>query len=180
MATVATLRDLISALIETSVQAFKLSVVTSDMEKFFSLLQSSGELKNIFSSPVYKVEEKVLVLSDISKSVSLDSYTENFIKAVIEMDKFKGFINSEQPILRRLRKASGIELAEFIFAQVPSQGEITSVQSAIEVQIGNKIEVAVIIDPDILGGVIVKVSNRLFDNSIKTKLNKVKNMLTAA
>ena len=40
MATVATLRDLISALIETSVQAFKLSAVTSDMEKFFFLLHS--------------------------------------------------------------------------------------------------------------------------------------------
>jgi len=180
MATVATLRDLISALIETSVQSFKLSNITSDMEKFYSLLQSNGELKNIFSSSVYKVEEKVAVLSDISKSISLDSYTENFLKAVIEMDKFKGFVDSQQPILRRLRKASGIELAEFIFAQVPSQQEIASVQSAVEAQIGNKIEVAVIIDPKILGGVIVKVSNRLFDNSIKTKLNKVKKMLKAA
>ena len=180
MATVATLRDLISALIETSVQAFKLSTITSDIEKFFSLMQSNGELKNIFSSSAYNVEEKVAVISDISKSISLDSYTENFVKAVIEMDKFKGFINSQQPILRRLRKAAGIELAEFIFAQEPSQEEISNVQSAVEAQISNKIEVTVIIDPEILGGVIVKVSNRLFDNSIKTKLNKVKNMLIAA
>lgn len=180
MATVATLRDLISALIETSVQSSKLSTITSDLEKFFSVLQSNTELKNLFSSSVYSVQEKLLVLSDISKSVSLDSYTENFIKAVIEMDKFKGFINSEQPILRRLRKASGIELAEFIFAKAPSQEEIVSVQSSIEAQIGNKVGVAVTIDPKILGGVIVKVANKLFDNSIRTKLNKVKNMLTAA
>ena len=180
MATVATLRDLISALIETSVQSSRLSTVTSDMEKFFSVLHGNSELKNVFSSSVYKVEEKVLVLFDISKAISLDDYTENFIKAVIEMDKFKGFVNSEEPILRRLRKASGIELAEFVFARVPSEQEIQRVQTAIEAQVGNKIEVAVTIDPEILGGVIVKVSNRLFDNSIKTKLNKVRNMLTAA
>jgi F-type H+-transporting ATPase subunit delta len=180
MATVATLRDLISALIETSVQTHKLQTITADMEKFFSLVEQNEELKDVFGSSVYDLKEKTTILSDVCQKLGLDSYTVNFIKTVIEMDKVKGLVDSRKLILRRLRKAAGIEPAEFIFAQVPSEQEIFSVQSAVEAQIENKIEVAVTIDPEILGGVIVKVSNRLFDNSIRTKLNKVKNMLTAA
>ncbi|NIP38146.1 MAG: ATP synthase F1 subunit delta [Candidatus Dadabacteria bacterium] len=180
MATVATLRDLISALIETSVQSYKLPVITSDMEKFFELIAQNDELKDIFGSTVYKLEEKISILSDVSQRLGLDAFTVNFLNTVIEMDKIKGLVDSRELILRRLRKAAGIELAEFIFAKVPEESQIMNIQKSIEAQIGNKIEVAVTIDPEILGGVIVKVSNKLFDNSIRTKLNKVKNMLTAA
>lgn len=180
MATVATLRDLISALIETSVQSFKLSTTTSDLEKFFSVIEQNEDLKDIFASTVYELDEKLAILNDVNAQIGMDAYTVNFIKSVIEMDKVKGLVDSRELVLRRLRKAAGIELAEFIFAKVPEETEVHGVQRAIEAQIGNKIEVAVTVDPEILGGVIVKVSNKLFDNSIRTKLNKVKNMLTAA
>ncbi len=180
MATVATLRDLISALIETSVQSFKLSTTTSDLEKFFSVIEQNDDLKDIFSSTVYELDEKIAILNDVNSQIGMDAYTVNFIRSVIEMDKVKGLVDSRELVLRRLRKAAGIELAEFIFAKVPEESEVYSVQQAIEAQIGHKMEVAVTVDPEILGGVIVKVSNKLFDNSIRTKLNKVKNMLTAA
>ncbi len=180
MATVATLRDLVSAYIETSVESYILSTTTADMEKFFAVIDQNDELKDIFASSIYEMEEKSAVLQDISQKLGLDQFTINFIATVIEMEKIKGLIDSRALILRRLRKAAGIELAEFTFAKEPQHSEVSRIQSAIEAQIGQKVEVAVTVDPEILGGVVVKVANKLFDNSIRTKLNKVKNMLTAA
>ncbi|NIT12754.1 MAG: hypothetical protein GTN99_00445, partial [Candidatus Dadabacteria bacterium] len=99
MATVATLRDLISALIETSAQSYKLSTVTSDLENFFAVIEQNDELKDIFGSTVYDLDEKSNILGDVCQKLALDSYTVNFIKTVIEMDKFKGFIDSRELIL---------------------------------------------------------------------------------
>lgn len=179
MASVATLRDLVGALIDVCLQDKRIDTITKDLERFFAAVGNNDQIKNIFSTSIYKVGEKRDILSDISNKLNLDTYTVNFISTVLEIDRFKPMIESQQLILRRLRKASGKEKAELIFAKDPTSGDVESIKKSIEQKIGSEVDVEVKIDPQIIGGVIVKVSNRLFDNSIKTQLNNIKNILTA-
>lgn len=180
MASVATLRDLVGALIETCLEENKIGDVTKDLEKFYSLVDKHEQIKNIFSTSVYKINEKTGILKDLSEKLNLDPYTVNFISTVLEIDRFKPMIQSKELILRSLRKASGKEKAELIFAKEPSSGDIENIKKSIEKKIGNEVDIEVRVDPEIFGGVIVKVANKLFDNSIKSQLNNIKNILTAS
>lgn len=180
MASVATLRDLVGALIDVCLQENKIENVTKDLEKFFSVVDKHEQIKNIFSTSIYKLNEKEDILKDLSEKLKLDTYTVNFISTVLEIDRFKPMIESQQLILRRLRKASGKEKAEVVFAKEPSSGDIESIKKSIEKKIGSQVEIEVKVDPQIIGGVIVKVANNLFDNSIKSQLNNIKNILTAS
>ena len=179
MASVATLRDIVGALVDIGLQENKLEKITEDLEKFFSVIDQYDYLKNIFSTSVYGIGERKDILMDISKEVSLDSYTVNFINTVIEIDRFKYMIESQEPILRRLRDASGKVKAQVIFAKDPTGEDIDVIRKSIEQKLGRQVDLDIEVDPRILGGVIVKVSNNLFDNSIKTQLNNMKNILTA-
>jgi len=180
MASVATLRDLVGALIDVCLQENKIENVTKDLEKFFSVVDEHEQIKNIFSTSIYKLNEKDDILKDLSEKLKLDTYTVNFISTVLEIDRFKPMIESQQLILRRLRKASGKEKAEVVFAKEPSSGDIENIKKSIEKKIGSQVEIEVKVDPQIIGGVIVKVANNLFDNSIKSQLNNIKNILTAS
>ena len=180
MASVATLRDLVGALIDICLQENKIEYVTKDLERFFYFVDEYEQIKNIFSTSIYKLNEKADILKDLSEKLNLDPYTVNFVSVVLEIGRFKAMIESQQLILRRLRKASGKEKAEVVFAKDPSEVDVENIKKSIESKIGSEIDIEVKIDPQIIGGVIVKVANKLFDNSIKSQLNNIKNILTAS
>lgn len=178
MASIATLRDLTEALTESAREEGKLDKVTSDLEDFFRVLGSGGEVKNILWSSTFEFGERKGIINDISSKRGYDKLTENFLVLAIELDKLKSLIKSEQTVLRKLRKASGKILAEVVLASEPSDAELARIREALEKAAGGGIDITTKVDPSIVGGIIAKVEDRVFDGSIKTQLERIKGVLT--
>jgi len=101
MASIATLRDLTEALIQCAKDEGKLDKVTSDIEDFFSLLSSMTELKNVLWSSTFSIDERKGVIGDLASKRGYDSLTSNFLDLVLELDKFKFLLNSEQTFIQK-------------------------------------------------------------------------------
>jgi len=178
MASIATLRDLTEALIESAREEGKLDRVTSDLEDFFKLLSDTEEVRNILWSSTFDFQERKGIVHDIGAKKGYDKLTVNFLTLVIELDKFKPLVKSEQTVVQKLRKASGRLRAEVIMATEPSGSDLARIKSALTKVIGQDIEVTSKVDPGIIGGIITKVEDTVFDGSIKTQLERVRNVLT--
>ena len=177
MASIATLRDLTEALIESSKELGKLGKVISDMGDFFHLINSSDEVRNILWSTTFELKERKSITADISAKRGYDGLSTNFLNLVIELDKFKPLIKSEQIFIQKLMKASGRIRAEVTTAKEPAESEIARIKSALTKVIGRDIEVTTKVDPAIIGGVITKVEDRVYDGSIKTQLERIRGVL---
>ena len=79
MATVATLRDIVSALVDSAADARELSGARADMESFFERVSGSGELRDVLLSTVFSMEEKKAVLEDFLGAASFLEITKRFI-----------------------------------------------------------------------------------------------------
>ena len=79
MASIATLRDLSEALIESAKQENKLDKITSDVEDFFAVISSTAELKNVLGSSTYELKEREEVTRDIASKRGYDKLTTNFL-----------------------------------------------------------------------------------------------------
>ena len=178
MASIATLRDLTEALIESSKELGKLDKVTTDMADFFELSKSSDELRNILWSTTFELKERKSIAADISAKRGYDGLTANFLNLVIELDKFKSLIKSEQTTMGKLIKASGRIRAQVTTASEPSEDEIDRIKAALIKAVGQDVEVTTTVDPEILGGIITKVEDKVYDGSIKTQLEKIRGVLT--
>ena len=178
MASVATLRDLIEALIESAKDENKLKKVTSDLVAFYNTISTHEELKHILGTPIYKIENRKAIVGDVCQKIGLDNLTINFIKLVIELEKFKTLINSQEPLIRRLRRVSGIQRAEVTFPEAPSEDDLNRIKGALERLTGNEIELIVKVDSRILGGLITKVEDKVFDGSINTQLERIRGVLS--
>ncbi|MDA2919361.1 ATP synthase F1 subunit delta [Desulfobacterota bacterium AH_259_B03_O07] len=178
MASVATLRDLLEALIESAKEVNKLQKVTSDLETFFKTISSHEDLKKILGSSVYEIEERKDIVGDICEKMGLDHLTLNFIKLIIELEKFKTLINSQEPVIRKLRKVSGTQRAEVTFPEPPRDSDLSKIKESLERLTGDEIELVVKVDPNILGGVIAKVEDKVFDGSIKNQLERIRGVLS--
>lgn len=178
MASVATLRDLVEALIETAQRENKTKKVTNDIVSFYNVITADETLKKILGSSAYETSERISIIDDLGERAGFDKLVTNFVSLAIELDKFKTLLKSKQSILRRLRKASGISRAEITFGEKPSDLDLKKITEGLERLTGDEVEIEVKIDPAIIGGIIVKVEDRVFDGSIKTQLERIREILT--
>jgi F-type H+-transporting ATPase subunit delta len=178
MASVATLRDLVEALIETAEGENKTKKVTNDMVSFYNVIAADETLKKILGSSAYETSERIAIINDLGEKAGFDKLVTNFVSLAIELDKFKTLLKSKQSIERRLRKASGTSRAEITFGENPSDSDLKKITEGLEKLTGEEIEIEVKIDPTIIGGIIVKVEDRVFDGSIKTQLERIREVLT--
>jgi F-type H+-transporting ATPase subunit delta len=180
MASVATLRDLIEALIGSAEEGGDLDKVASDLEGFFQILSSQEEVRNILGSSVYGTDERKLIIGDIGDKFGFDKLTVNFLNLAIELGKFKGLIKFEELFTRKIRKAAGRVKAEVITAVNPSEMDLQRVKEALDRLLEKDVEVRLKVDPEILGGVIARIEDKVFDGSIKTQLERIRRVLSSA
>ncbi|MER3447493.1 MAG: ATP synthase F1 subunit delta [Candidatus Dadabacteria bacterium] len=178
MASVITLRDLTEALIEVAKEGAILEKVTSDLEKFFKIISSQEEIKNALGSPVYKTEEKKSIVVDIGNELGFDEITVNFLNLVIEVGRFKALVKSQGPFMQRIKRASGRVKAEVITSVTPSDADLQKIKEALNRLVEKDVELTLKVDPGILGGVIAKVEDRVFDGSIRTQLERIRRTLS--
>lgn len=179
MATFATLRDLVDALMETAGKEDKLKKVTSDIISFFKIISASDELKNILSSSAYSANERKQLVKDIAERYGFEEITKNFISLVSELEKFRVLLNSQEPIIRKLRKVSGRVRAEITTAESLSDSDLKRIEEALIRLTGSEIETVFNVDPGILGGIITKIEDKVYDGSLKTQLERIRVALTA-
>ncbi len=178
MASIATLRDLSEALIESAKEEGKLDKITSDVEDFFSVLDENPELKNVLSSSTFELSQREEVSKDITSKRGYDALTTNFLGLVLELDKFKSLLNSEQTFIHKLRKASGKIMAEIVMASAPSEEELSRIKAKLTQVMGQEVELSSKVDPEIIGGIIAKVEDKVFDGSIRTQLERIRGVLS--
>jgi F-type H+-transporting ATPase subunit delta len=60
----------------------------------------------------------------------------------------------------------------------PLTGELSDrLQKGLEGLTGREVEMTVLEDPSLLGGIVVRVGDKLYDGSIRTQLNNIRNLL---
>ena len=178
MATIATLKDLVDALTETGLENNNLETIISDLKSFFELISSSQEIRSVLGTSAYEVDEKSSIVSDISEKAGYLSETKNFLILSAEMEKFSGLLTKQDEIIRRLEQSAGRLKAEIVSAGTLSETDLNRIKESLFKATGKDVELTVNIDPSIIGGLITIIGDKVFDNSVKTQLEKIQGVLT--
>jgi len=178
MATIATLKNLVDALTETGLENNNLETIISNLKTFFEVVSTNSEVKNVLGTSAFEVDEKSQVISDICEKASFLNETKNFLVLATEMYKFSGLLNKQDEIIRRLEQSAGKLKAEIISAGSMSETDLNRIKDSIYKATGKDVDIAVNIDPSIIGGLITIIGDKVFDNSVKTRLEKIQGVLS--
>jgi F-type H+-transporting ATPase subunit delta len=81
---------------------------------------------------------------------------------------------------RRLDNArQGITIATAISAAPLSSDEVAALTERMEQFTGGRVELELQVDPNLLGGVVVRVGDRLIDGSVRGRLERLRNQLVS-
>ncbi|NIP29518.1 MAG: ATP synthase F1 subunit delta [Candidatus Dadabacteria bacterium] len=178
MATIATLRDLLDALIVSAKEENELQEVTLNIYSFYETLETNDKLKNALINSIFDIKERKAVISDFCSNSDFSHLTSGFLSLVVEMGKFNALLDSKENIISKLKEAAGRISADITSAERLADEDLERIKNALSRATGKDVEISVNIDPSIIGGIMAKVEDKVYDNTIKTQLERMRGVLS--
>lgn len=154
--------------------------IGDDIRSILSILSESDELKSFFENPLLKAEDKKRVLREIVGE-EINPYLLNFLLLLVDRRRIAFIEGICQKYLELLRKLNNTVLAEITSAVRLYEGEAERLSEKVKQLTGAaSVEIATKIDPDIIGGVIIKVGSQVYDASLRGQLRRISLSLSSA
>lgn len=173
-----------TALYSASVKDSSVDKSFQDLSKIIDLIHKDTKVNSFLNNPALSKDERKIVISTISKSLSLDKTTSNFLNVLSENSRL-GNLSSIFAKFTQLSDASKNLVTATITSAQPLDSKIlkrlqTSIQKSSFVGDSKSLTINNVTNPDILGGLIVEVGDRTVDLSISAKVAKINSTLAEA
>jgi F-type H+-transporting ATPase subunit delta len=166
------------ALFEVAKQHDVLDRVHEELGELADALERSRELQVFFFSPYFSSEEKRDAIERILEGA--DERFVNFLKLLAERHRM--------PVIHRIRQRFEQLWAEehrLLPVSVTSAVEledrlVQEIGRRIEEQTGRRVQLTSTVDPDVLGGLVVRVGNMVLDASVRNRLEQLRKQVARA
>jgi F-type H+-transporting ATPase subunit delta len=159
------------ALFELARDNGKLDQVGTSLRALRQALADSDDLRRLVASPLISRKDAGKAVSGLTAPLGLDPLTANFL-GVLAHNRRLGALGA---IIRDFNTLSarhrGETSAQVITAHPLDSGQMAALTARLKSIVGSEVAVEAIVDPKILGGLIVRLGSRQIDGSIRTKLN---------
>lgn len=177
MITNAIARRYAKALVQIGAEEGAVEKFNAELAAFNAVLAGSPALGSVLQSPAYGIEAKREILREVIGKLALSGTVANFIQLLLDRNRlgflpeiaesYSTFADELSGVIRPTL-ASGLPLAE---------GQVVEVKAALEKTTGKKVVLKVEVDPTLIGGVVTKIGDKLFDGSVRTQLNRIEDIL---
>ena len=160
------------SLFEVAREQDKLDMLREQLAQFADALDKSHELAVFFFSPYFSTVEKQdglrRMLTDADESLL------NFLELLIENHRMPVIFRIRQEFERLWDQENLVLPVEITSAIELDQATTENLGRTIGERAGRKVTLAAHVDPEILGGIVVRVGNSILDASIRNRLEQLR------
>jgi len=168
------------ALFELAKDQGEAAVVGADLKSLKAMLADSADLRTLIASPGFDADAKGRGLSGVADAAGFNATTRKFIGLVAANGR-AGALPAMITSFERLAAADrGAISAEVTTAMPLTEAQSRALAAALRTALGKDPEIETRVDPALLGGVKVRVGSRLYDASLKSRLDQLKFALKRA
>ena len=156
------------------------AVVEADLKSLKAMRAESPDLRTLIASPAFDAEEKGKGLTAVAEAAGLSGTTKKFLGLVAanrRASALPGMITAYEKLAAEDR---GAVSAQVVTAMPLTDAQSKALAAALRTALGKDPEIETRVDPAILGGLKVRVGSRLYDASLKSRLDSLKFALKRA
>jgi F-type H+-transporting ATPase subunit delta len=163
-----------TALFELALEENALDSVKADLENFGALLDASADLVRLVRSPVFSAEEQVRAIGAVLDKVGIGGLALKFLKLVAANRRLFAVREMIKAFRTLVSRHKGEIRAEIVVAEPIADQHLAALKDMLKAATDKDVALEVKVDRTILGGLIVKLGSRMFDASLKSKLNSIR------
>lgn len=151
----------------------QIDAVSRSLETLKQALADSRDLDQLVISPLVGREDAGKAFSAVAEQLRLDPITTNFIGVLAR----NGRKSQLRPVIKAFTRLAadhrGETTAEVVSAHPLNDEQITKLKAQLKARAKRDVMIDARVDPNILGGIVVKLGSQMIDGSLRTKLNKL-------
>jgi F-type H+-transporting ATPase subunit delta len=166
------------SLFEVAKEHDKLDTVREQLGEFADALSENRELQVFFFSPYFSTPEKK---DGLKKALSgTEEIFDNFLELLIEKHRMPAVFRVRRELDRMWERENQLLPVEVTSAIELDESTVKQIGDRIGEQTGQKVELSAKVEPDILGGIVVRVGNSIIDASIRARLESLRKQVAKA
>jgi F-type H+-transporting ATPase subunit delta len=162
-----------TALFELARDAKAIERVEASLATLRQALGESDDLKRLTTSPLVSRGAAMRAIEATAAVLQLDDYTTKFLGVMAENRR----LNQLPQAIRAFRQLAaahrGETNAEVTSAHPLSDDQVVELKQQLRQRLGRDVAIDLSVDPDLLGGLVVRIGSQMIDSSIRTRLNSL-------
>jgi len=159
------------ALFELARDSKSIDVVEASLTTVRDALAQSEDFRTLTTSPLVARGAAVKAVLATADSLGIDATTRNFLGVLAEnrrLGQLGAIIRAFRQLAARHR---GEATAEVTSAHPLTDDQLGELKQQLRVRMGREVSVDLSVDPELLGGLVVRIGSQMIDSSIRTRLN---------
>ncbi len=177
MKNLAVARRYAKALLLISKEDGQTDAYRKELSRIAGLMEQGNALSQVITNPLYDANKRRNVLQTVLDSLGISRTMKSFFLLLFDKGRI-GFIGSINEFYQKLAdELRGVARASLISATKLSEDTVKKIQAALSHKTKKKIILEVAQDPDLIGGIITRIGDLVWDGSIKTQLANMRETL---
>lgn len=165
------------ALLELGVEQGQLDKLVDDMSTVADAWATSADLRNAIENPLVPHAVKRAVMSELADQIGASPTTRNTLLLLVDRRRARTLPYLAQWLLELADTRKGLLRAEVTTVQPLSEAYYGRLQAQLEKITGRHVVVDRRTDPALIGGVVTRIGDRIFDGSLRTRLQSLRDAL---
>ena len=154
----------------------KVTQYLDDIKLVGEVLDSDPQIVQFFNHVLIENDKKIQLLDQSFKG-NVDQYVLNFLKLLVQSRRIRYIDDIVKSYINLSNQYLGIEEGMIYTPYELTDQQIQDIEKAISQKENKKVTLKVSIDPSLLGGIKVQIANRIYDGTIKHKVEMLKKEL---
>jgi len=150
-----------------------LGAIEDDLFRFARTVEGSDALRTALTDPALPAARRIAVVEELMGGKALPASTA-LVSAVVGAGRASELSEIVDAFLERAASARGHEVAEVRSAVSLDDSTQQRLATALSQATGKQIEVKVVVDPSVLGGLVTRIGDTVIDGSVRHGLEELK------
>ena len=166
-----------TALADVVVTSGDADTIKSELAVFGQLVAGNADLSAAFTNPAIAHANKENLLAELIKRAKPSKMTANFLRVLLQNGRLGELTDINDRFAAVLDERRGIVPAEVISARELPDAERKEFEQTLEKLTGKDMQITFVVDPEIIGGAVTRIGSNVYDGSVKTKLENLRQEL---
>lgn len=166
-----------AALADVVAKSGETDVVKTELKTWETLLDGSSDLQNAFRNPAISQTDKEKVLENLIEKTRPLKTTANFLRVLLRNNRLTEIKEINEKFSSVLEERSGVVSANITSARQLSETEKAEMRASLEKLTNKKINLEFKTDEALIGGIVTRLGSTVYDGSVKTQLEELKQQM---
>jgi F-type H+-transporting ATPase subunit delta len=153
------------------------AAIQTELKIWETMMISNAELLGVFANPAIAHKNKEKVLEKLIESSQPSQTVGNFLRVLLRNNRLTEIKAINERFASVLEERSGVVAANVTSARVLSDSERSELQANLEKLTGKRVSANFETNENIIGGVVTRIGSTVYDGSVKTKLDELKEQM---